>query len=312
MYVHKLVVCMCCLMGALVLSEGRLPRRSRETCDYETYEHDGNTCCPCPSGFRVLSDCTDKDATKCEMCENGYFMTHPNRDHTCQPCKTCDPNANMETKKMCSFYSNTVCTCKKDYYCDKGDLCRVCYKCDRCEEHGNVKIPCTATNNTVCHDAQGADGTVTIVAVLLSIMFIGALVVFCLFKKRIFCCNDKQKRDPVEANELLDQKDVDVDLNSYLPDIASILGWKLMKDVARRTGMTKVDIENHTLNNPGNVKEQTYNLLEDWYQRQGLKGAYPTLIKTLRHIKKKEQAERIQQIVEKGLATAQPNIDQKV
>ncbi|XP_051502501.1 tumor necrosis factor receptor superfamily member 6-like isoform X2 [Myxocyprinus asiaticus] len=312
MYVHKLVVCMCCLVGALVLSEGRQPRRRHETCDYEKYEHEGKTCCPCPSGFRVLSDCTDKDATKCEMCKLGSFMTHPNRDHTCQPCKTCNPNANMETKKNCSFYSDTVCTCKKYHYCDKGDLCRVCYPCDTCEEHGDVKIPCTETNNTVCRDAQGSDSTVTIVAVLLSFVFIGAFVVFCLFKKKIFRCNDKQRRDPKEATELLDLKDVDVDLNYYLPDIVSILGLNLMKDVARRTGMTNVDIENHVLNSPGNVKEQTYNLLEDWYQRQGLKGAYPTLIKTLLHIKEKENAEQIQQIVEKGQATAQPKTDQNV
>ncbi|XP_051502502.1 tumor necrosis factor receptor superfamily member 14-like isoform X3 [Myxocyprinus asiaticus] len=216
-------------VGALVLSEGRQPRRRHETCDYEKYEHEGKTCCPCPSGFRVLSDCTDKDATKCEMCKLGSFMTHPNRDHTCQPCKTCNPNANMETKKNCSFYSDTVCTCKKYHYCDKGDLCRVCYPCDTCEEHGDVKIPCTETNNTVCRDAQGSDST-------------------------------------------------------------GITGPK----------------------SPGNVKEQTYNLLEDWYQRQGLKGAYPTLIKTLLHIKEKENAEQIQQIVEKGQATAQPKTDQNV
>lgn len=93
--------------------------------------------------------------------------------------------------------------------------------------------------------------------------------------------------------------DLDVDLNQYLQEIASILPSKLMKDVARRTRMAAADIEQHELNHPKDVKEQTYRLLLDWSQAQGLNKAYPTLIQTLVDLKANTTADQIKKIVEK-------------
>lgn len=78
----------------------------------------------------------------------------------------------------------------------------------------------------------------------------------------------------------------------------------LMKNVARRTGMCPVDIEQHEENHPKDVKEQTYRLLQDWSQSQGLNKAYPTLIKTLLELNAKTTADQIRQIVERKQATA--------
>ncbi|XP_052001764.1 tumor necrosis factor receptor superfamily member 6-like [Xyrauchen texanus] len=310
MCVYKLVVC---LYGftSIVASEGWLLRRKRETCENGEYQHEGKTCCRCPIGYRVLSDCTDKTITKCERCDSRSFMSHTNQDHSCQPCKICNLNANMEMKKDCSPYSDTVCGCQKDHYCDIGDLCISCYSCDTCETRGGVKTMCTPTNNTVCHDTQGSDITGKIIAPILVFGLVVVCIVVCvLWRKKKFCFNGEQ------TNEDDDQQETeaclkDVDLNPYLPEIASVLGWKLMKHIALHTGMTKVNIEEHELNNPGDVKEQTYDLLEAWSQRQGLKGAYPTLIKTLCDIENKKTADQVQNIVKKG-QTAQPKTDQQV
>lgn len=78
-----------------------------------------------------------------------------------------------------------------------------------------------------------------------------------------------------------------------------------MKRVAQWSGMSKTDIEEHELNNHNDVKEQTYALLQAWYQRQGLHGAYPALIKTLHRMKERRTADEIQKILEKE-AKAQP------
>ncbi|XP_051578258.1 tumor necrosis factor receptor superfamily member 26 isoform X1 [Myxocyprinus asiaticus] len=314
MGVYKLVVCLCGFMSIVVASEGWLLRRKREICMNGEYQHEGKTCCRCPTGYRVLSDCTDKNITECERCDSRSFMSHPNQDHTCQPCKICNPNANMEMKEKCSPYSDTVCGCQEDHYCDKGDLCRSCYPCDTCEERGGVKTLCTPTKNTVCNDTQGSYITGKILAAILLLLFgliAVCMVVFFLWKKNMFCFNGKQTIEKEDLEETLAYLK-DVDLNPYLSDIASVLGWKLMKNIAQHTGMTKVDIEEHELNHPGNVKEQTYDLLEAWSQRQGLKGAYPTLIKTLCDIKNKKTADQVQKIIKKGQATAQPKTDQQV
>ncbi len=91
---------------------------------------------------------------------------------------------------------------------------------------------------------------------------------------------------------------VDLDLNPHLPEIADVLGWKTMKRVAQSSGMSKIDIEEHECNHRNDVKEQTYALLEAWYQAQGLHGAYPTLINTLHRMKERRTADKIQDIIE--------------
>ncbi|XP_057200803.1 tumor necrosis factor receptor superfamily member 6 [Triplophysa rosa] len=280
-------------------------RRRRGECANGTYQHEGKTCCLCPSGYRVISDCKDNNVTQCEICQSGFFATHPNNDHTCRRCTDCHPEATkMEKKDSCSSYSDTVCGCQENYYCDKGHLCRTCQPCDTCEKQGGVKIPCTFTNNTACHGAKesgtGKGGIVAAVVVPL-ILIIVCLVFFLIYKKQMFCFEDRQMKDDPKLQELLPK---DVDLNPYLPEIASILPPKLMKEVARRTGMPEPDIDQHELNHPRDVKEQTYRLLLDWSQSQGLNEAYPTLITKLLELKAKRTADQIRQIVQREQATA--------
>lgn len=79
-----------------------------------------------------------------------------------------------------------------------------------------------------------------------------------------------------------------------------------MKRVALHSGMTAAYIDNHEFNHPNDAREQTYGLLQDWFQKQGLYEAYPALIKTLHTIKERRTADEIKKIVEKGQAKAQP------
>ncbi|XP_059375515.1 tumor necrosis factor receptor superfamily member 6-like [Carassius carassius] len=246
------------------LTEGRSLRTRRSDCDLGTYPHEGRKCCLCPTGYRVLKDCTDTNNTYCELCEHGSYIDHPNSENKCWPCKVCDSNANMEEKGSCSEYSNTVCRCKNCFYCDKGILCKACYPCDTCEKHG-VKENCTETTNTVCHDAKEPENHQ------------GATVAVL-------------KPPPLE----------DLDLDPHLLDIVDVLDWKTVKHIARHSGMRKAEIEEHELNNKNDVQEQKYALLHAWYERQGLRGAYPALINTLYEMKQRKTADEIRKIVEKG------------
>uniref|UniRef100_A0A8C1WKD3 Tumor necrosis factor receptor superfamily member 6 n=1 Tax=Cyprinus carpio TaxID=7962 RepID=A0A8C1WKD3_CYPCA len=294
MYVRRhVVVFLCCAMLTVGLTEGRRLRTSRSVCEYGIYKHEGRDCCLCPTGYRVLSDCTETNVRVCELCEPDTYIDHSNSEHKCWPCKICNSNANMEKMRSCSPSSNTVCGCKKNYYCDKGDLCKACYPCDTCEEHG-VKEECKETTNTVCHDAKEPvqqQGAIVAVLVLLILVAVFGVVVFWLRRKRKFCFNGK----PIEPPEPVE----DLDLDPYLIDIVEVLDWKTVKRLSRRSGMRNTQIEEHELNNTNDVKEQKYTLLQAWSERQGLRGAYPALINALREMNQRKTADEIKKIVEK-------------
>ncbi|XP_056120219.1 tumor necrosis factor receptor superfamily member 6 [Rhinichthys klamathensis goyatoka] len=325
MYVWNIVAFLCCVIFAVGLTGGRRMRKRRDTCDQGTYQHEGNTCCLCPKGYRVSRDCTDKNITGCNLCESNTYLDHPNNDYNCQPCKICDSSANMEEKERCSPFSNTVCRCKEDHYCDQGDQCRICKPCDTCEE---VKTKCTETNNTVCKDAKdtsmsngilcslntkystgGGNGQISMVssvpgaiaaAVLVPLfIIIICMVLFYVWKQK----KDKKSRDKVPKEQVPLK---DLDLNPHLFEIADHLGWKVMKRVALHCGMTKAYIDNHECNHPNDARERTYGLLQDWSQKQGLYEAYPALIRTLHAIKERRTADEIKKIVEKEQAETQP------
>ncbi|XP_043119653.1 LOW QUALITY PROTEIN: tumor necrosis factor receptor superfamily member 6 [Puntigrus tetrazona] len=303
MYAYNLVVFLCVVVLPLGLIEGSLLRTRRGACEHGTYQNQGNTCCLCSAGYRVLSHCTDETETKCQICEDDTFIDHNNNDEKCHRCKYCDSSANMDTKVKCSRASDTVCGCKEGYYCGKNDLCKACYPCDKCEKNGE-KERCTETHNTVCQEPVHSQSTETIVAVLvLLVIAAGVGVLIWLWKKKKLCFKDKKNLKVDLNGEDLHLNDVD--LNPYLSEIADVLTWKTMKHVAQRNGMSKADIEQHQLNHPEDVKEQTFELLQDWSQRQGLYGAYSALINTLHCMKQKRTADEIRKIVEKE-AMSQP------
>ncbi|ROJ78901.1 Tumor necrosis factor receptor superfamily member 6 [Anabarilius grahami] len=324
----------------MFVSDCRRLRRRSADCTYGTYQHDGKTCCFCPRGYRVLSHCTatDRNDTECQLCDNGSYMDHPNSDLSCQPCTICNSNANMKVKAKCSEYSNTVCGCLEDHYCDKGDHCQICKPCGnliiivtviiiiqiiaegleiaepaqysvfsllssclskRCENE--VKTKCTETNNTVCGDATPKSSKTTAIVVpilVIIIIIIVVVVLFIIYKRR----QETDKPMPKEEEKPLQGVDVDVDINEYLPEIGEHLSWKVMKRVAQHSGMTTATIDNHEISYPTDPRQQTDGLLRDWYQTQGLYKAYPALIKSLCAIKQRRTADEIKQIVEKGEA----------
>lgn len=88
----------------------------------------------------------------------------------------------------------------------------------------------------------------------------------------------------------------EVNLHPYLPDIADIIGWKVMQDIAISTDISSVTIESVKLDNPGDSREQTLRLLEHFNQKHS-REASKMLIEILKRKGKNDKAARVQSLL---------------
>lgn len=87
-----------------------------------------------------------------------------------------------------------------------------------------------------------------------------------------------------------------MDLQRHLPDIADVIGWKDMQEIAMRSSMPSATIDSFRLNHPGDSQEQTLQLLSSWAERQG-REAGKKLIEILQNSGKKRKAEKVREIL---------------
>lgn len=92
----------------------------------------------------------------------------------------------------------------------------------------------------------------------------------------------------------------DVDLQPHLPEIAELIGWKVMRDIAMSSSIPNTTIDSVQQNNPRDAQEQTLELLKIYVERQG-KEAAKNLIEKLETSKHKGTAEKVA-----GLLAASP------
>ncbi|XP_028280042.1 tumor necrosis factor receptor superfamily member 6 [Parambassis ranga] len=265
-------------------------------CQDGSYTHEGRTCCMCAAGLRLVKHCTATSPNdgKCSICEPNTYNSLPNYKETCEPCKSCSqPSANMEVAEPCTAARNTKCRCKTGYYCSSDTDCIACHPCKECGDAG-VKTACNATSDAVCNDESQANHTAIIVSVVIiiiifAIAFAGALYLF--FRKR----QHSNEPQPAEQVDPLLPQLKGLELQPLLPDLAEVLGWKTMKEVAMRTGMLNTAIESCRQNHPGNAQEQTLELLSTWVERQG-REAPEKLITTLHTSRERMKEERVRKI----------------
>ncbi|XP_036980677.1 tumor necrosis factor receptor superfamily member 6 [Acanthopagrus latus] len=275
-----------------------------------TYDHGELKCCKCGIGLYVKEHCTaNLQFGQCEPCNAGTFSSHPTGQTYCEPCTSCSHvNANLEVEEECTSAVNRKCRCKKDHYCiSPRDTCKLCSPCATCPE--GIKVPCIANNNTVCNEEQKeANNTGTVVGIIIAIVLIAVVGVAVWYYRR------KQQRQNLSfqhPNGTVDIADVelnegqrlikipDMDLQSYIPTIAEVIGWNDMKDIAIRSRipMTKIDDCRH--NNPNNAGEQTVELLGIWVESQGL-AAGDKLYQLLETTGKKLKADKVRGILLPG------------
>ncbi|KAL3050434.1 hypothetical protein OYC64_012463 [Pagothenia borchgrevinki] len=258
-----------------------------QQCVDGTYEHEGVTCCLCGAGTYLESHCTTTQPGKCTSCRERTYSSHPHNQESCEPCTSCSHrNANLEENVSCTRARDAMCQCKKDHFCSSKETCILCYPCKECTE--GVKVSCTATNNTVCSEkTEGGTNTGLIVGLIVPIVLIllGLLVFFWIRKRKQ---EEKEERNRRLEDPSLKEPLLDCDL----PDIAEIIGWTDMKDVATRSGMLDTAIENCRLNHVGDAREQTLELLQEFVKKEGSQ-ASTTLIQTLQNSNKRRIEKRV-------------------
>ncbi|XP_044301261.1 tumor necrosis factor receptor superfamily member 14 [Varanus komodoensis] len=102
------------------------------TCQEWEYEINHECCPTCGIGYRVSRHCTALSSTHCVPCTNGTYTEHPNGLSRCLRCRACDSGAQLRVREPCTYVKNTVCACKKGYFCiastSKGS-------CEGCKKH---------------------------------------------------------------------------------------------------------------------------------------------------------------------------------
>uniref|UniRef100_A0A3Q3WL91 Uncharacterized protein n=1 Tax=Mola mola TaxID=94237 RepID=A0A3Q3WL91_MOLML len=242
--------------------------RSHECVD-GTYRHDGRYCCRCGVGLRVDEHCTENLGNgKCESCPDETYSSEPNGQTFCEPCTSCSqPNDNLEVAENCSPASNRRCQCQKDHYCASGtENCRLCHPCNKCGAEG-IKVECTGNNNTVCNDK--IEGKAYLSATICHVL--------CCINWNLSC---------------LSLYFLERDIGPLLPDIAKVIGWRNMRDVAMRSSILDTVIESCRLNHPGDTQEQTLELLKTWVEKEG-SDAGKKLVECLRKSHKNTKAKKI-------------------
>ncbi|XP_071014428.1 tumor necrosis factor receptor superfamily member 6-like [Oncorhynchus clarkii lewisi] len=315
-YTFLCVLCILCIVRSATTSKAEQSsqditiklRTKRQSCQDGNYQYENKTCCLCAAGHHLDSHCSmNTDDGTCILCELGRtFNSYPNFLDSCEPCTSCNPKANLEVEDKCTIIRDTVCRCQQGHYCDKGKVyCRACYPCTICGDEG-TKVACTTTNNTICHDNQKQGGGRTHAAVLGSVMVIAVFLIFCCLRRTNKCCfgkklgqNDGLTKMPNQNLEVAEEMQPlrGIDLWPHLPDIAKTLGWKDMKQVAERSGMTIATIESHQLNYPNDSEEQCSSLLRAWVEKKGMTTASEALIHTLRRMNKNAKANNIMAII---------------
>ncbi|XP_075997807.1 tumor necrosis factor receptor superfamily member 6-like [Genypterus blacodes] len=277
-------------------------RFKRSVCPNGTYNHEGRPCCLCGASYRLTKHCQNTpDDRTCDPCPADTYSSHPNAQMNCQPCTSCQhPDAGLEEADRCSPARDAVCQCKQNHYCTNSEQpCKVCLLCKDCGDAG-VKEGCTDTSDTVCSEKSEGGNTLAIAlgvpAAIVVLVLIG-LFVWCMKRQ---CLNRNQRSVQVSGGptekEMENLTVPDVDLTPHLTEVANVLGWMVMRDVARSSDM-KVDIENSKLNHPSDAHEQTLTLLSNWIEKQG-SGASRALVEALQSSKKKDTKEKLMKLLQ--------------
>nr|XP_028585542.1 tumor necrosis factor receptor superfamily member 6 isoform X1 [Podarcis muralis] len=263
-----------------------------------------------PGSFAKREGCTkDNPTTSCEKCIDGEeYMDNYNYHPKCRRCGHCDTQHGLEVEKNCTIHQNVKCRCRSGYFCNSSEPCRHCDPCDECKG-GKILENCTQTNNTRCDRTEIVqDKTASIVApVVVSIVVVVAIVIGAMWYV-LFCGAAVRKKKKTkeynvkeEPNGMLPLEEMkplhypDIDLLPHIPVIAEEMRQSDVKAFVRRLNVKPSRIDVIINDNPNDGAEQKIKLLECWYQEHGMKDAYKTLITTLRDLRFRATADKIEE-----------------
>ncbi|XP_069719674.1 tumor necrosis factor receptor superfamily member 6 isoform X2 [Phaenicophaeus curvirostris] len=281
-------------------------------CNLDEYNIGVKCCKKCKRGFVKNTDCPTDTREHCVPCVNGKEYTdHVNALDKCLRCSSCDSVFRLEVAKNCTPVQNTECTCAKNYFCNPPVPCRHCDPCTTCES-GLIEKECTSTSDTVCRTKETGFASWAIALILFAIV----LVALAAAAGGLFWYKRKQKGSTSKENEVVTSKregsyenkpliDTDVDLSSHVAGIVDVMTLQEVKTFVRHHKVTEPVIDQTVRDYPNDTSEQKIKLFQVWYQRHGIKGAYVTLISSLRELKMCATADKIDKKMKAAISSCQ-------
>ncbi|XP_032921354.1 tumor necrosis factor receptor superfamily member 6 [Catharus ustulatus] len=290
----------------LVTHHRRIISRRDAPCNGSDYLLGTQCCKKCKSGSVKNVSCPTDINKHCVPCEKGKeYIDHDNDLDECLRCKFCDSKFGWEVAQNCTPENNTRCTCAKNYYCSSV-TCDHCHQCTICES-GVIEKQCTPSSDTVCGTKETTTLVVVTVVVLVPLLAIAITGVICWRKRRrkdltINGHPSVYKPEPFEHVPLID---IDTDLSSHIPAIVAEMTLAEVKKFVRHHRLSEPVIDQNIQDCPGDSSEQKIRLLRVWYMSHGMKGAYGTLISSLRELKMCAVADKIEEKLKAAISSSQ-------
>ncbi|XP_075361002.1 tumor necrosis factor receptor superfamily member 6 isoform X2 [Mycteria americana] len=284
------------------------------------------------SRFVKNTSCPKNTAEHCVPCEKGKeYVEHANDLDKCLRCGSCDSIFGLEVAKSCSPVRNTECTCAKNHFCNSSLPCRHCDQCTICES-GLIEKQCTSTSDTVCrmkehvavlHFLTSLSCNVSKVptepglpwwatALLIVSSLLAASGAIFLYKRKQKCLTSKENLGEVVPKPETSYENVplihtgkDVDLSSHVAGIVEEMTLQEVKTFVRNHKVPEPVIDQTVRDYFSDTSEQKIKLFQVWYQRHGIKGAYGTLISSLREFKMCTAADKIEEKLKAALSSYQ-------
>ncbi|KAM4852526.1 tumor necrosis factor receptor superfamily member 6 [Thomomys bottae] len=285
-------------------SEPKTPATTRTQCPEG--QQLGNQSCglPCQPGTRKCADCSNNGVEPvCKPCQEGKEYTDKEHYSTkCRRCGSCDGEHGLEVETNCNLTQDIKCRCKPNFYCN-ASVCDHCDPCATCE-HGIIE-KCTPTSNTKCKiEMLVSRSRLQWLWSLLLIPIIGGVILWVYWRHRGRRGHPEHK---ASNDETMPLNYLDVDLSKYITDIAEQMTINQVKDFVRKNNVNEAKIDEIKNNHLQDTAEQKVQLLRHWYQSHGKKGAFNTLIESLRKANLCALEEKIQDMIRKDIENSTSN-----
>ncbi|GAB5578313.1 tumor necrosis factor receptor superfamily member 6 precursor [Prionailurus iriomotensis] len=112
-----------------------------------------------------------------------------------------------------------------------------------------------------------------------------------------------RRESTVSITESMPMNFADIDLSKYISSIAEQMKITQVREFVRKNGINEAKIDEIKNDNLQDTAEQKVQLLRNWYQLHGRKGAYYALVKGLRKANLCALAEKIEDMVQKDSAS---------
>ncbi|XP_010289216.1 PREDICTED: tumor necrosis factor receptor superfamily member 6-like [Phaethon lepturus] len=292
------------------LIKRRIIAKRENKCNVDEYKLGVKCCKKCERGFFKNTDCPTDISKHCVPCENGKdYIDHVNDLDKCLRCYSCDHVFGLEVAKNCTPTQNTECTCAKNHFCNSSVPCRHCEPCAICE-NGVIEKQCTSTSDTVCRMKETGLPWWAIALISLMLVLLALTGPIFWYKRRQKGLTSKENLGEVVPKPEVSYENVpliytDVDLSSHVAGIVEEMTLQQVKTFVRNHKVPEPVIDQTVRDYFTDTSEQKIKLFQVWYQRHGIKGAYGTLISSLREFKLCTAADKIEEKLKSAISSCQ-------